>query len=769
MRTLSTRGGTFAVALAVAVLPAACRRSPEVAEPQTTPQPAAAENPDSSPGTRRMARRLATLTEHARQDPHGFMNHERAAALERPAPPTDPRERLTHELRLATELLRAGRTEDSIALLEDLRRRAGRHSDDPPNLRRNLRKRLATAYLRRGEQQNCLERHNVEACLLPISGAGVHRLQDGSRAAIAELLAWLRDDPGDLEARWLLNIAAMTVGEYPQEVPAQWLIPPSAFDSEYDLGRFRDAAPDLGIDAVGLAGGSVLEDFDGDGDLDLLVSSWGIDDPLRFFDNRGDGTYEERTKGAGLAGIVGGLNLIHADYDNDGRPDVLVLRGAWLARAGRQPNSLLRNRGIGPGGAVVFEDVTEAAGLLTFHPTQTAAWGDYDNDGRLDLFVGNESLGGRAHPCQLFRNNGAAADASGPGAVTFTEVAEQTGVAAGGYVKGVAWGDIDNDGWLDLYVSRLLEPNLLFHNRGASGELRFREVATSAGVTEPLHSFPVWFWDLDNDGRLDLFVSGYAGTYDGAGAAPVAADTLGLAHQAATPRLYRNAGPGSDGAGDPPVTFQDITVEAGLDQVLFAMGANFGDLDNDGFPDFYLGTGAPSFRALVPNRMFRNDRGRRFQDVTTSGGFGHLQKGHGIAFGDFDNDGDQDIYAAFGGAYSGDVYHNVLFVNPGHGNRWITLRLEGTTANRSAIGARLRLVVREPEGRREIHATVGTGGSFGSSSLQQEIGLGRATVIDTLEIRWPGGATEVFHDLAPGRILRIREGAGAPEEIIPTP
>jgi hypothetical protein len=257
--------------------------------------------------------------------------------------------------------------------------------------------------------------------------------------------------------------------------------------------------------------------------------------------------------------------------------------------------------------------------------------------------------------------------------------------------------------------------------------------------------------DYDNDGWLDLFVAGYEIDYLNADTEAVVAHYLGRETSEARPRLYRNLGDG---------TFEDRTAAAGLDRPLYAMGSNFGDLDNDGYPDLYLGTGTPSFEALVPNVMFRNEAGRRFQDVTTSGGFGHLQKGHGISFADLDNDGDQDVYAVMGGAYSGDVYQNVLFLNPGHDNRWVTLRLEGVSANRSAIGARIRLEVDTEAGQRTIHQTVSTGGSFGSNSLQQEIGLGRARRIRSVQIRWPGGKEpQELGPLEMDRIWRIQEGA----------
>jgi hypothetical protein len=498
-------------------------------------------------------------------------------------------------------------------------------------------------------------------------------------------------------------------------------------------------APLLGLDVVGLSGGGIMEDFDGDGYLDIMASSWGLRDPIRYFRNRGDGTFADRTEAAGLSGIVGGLNTCQADYDNNGYMDVLVLRGAWLDKEGYHPNSLLANQGEGR-----FVDTTEKAGLLTLHPTQTAAWGDFDNDGWVDLFVGNESRGEEIHPCELFRNQGDG---------TFVDEAVTAGLAVEGYVKAVVWGDYDNDGMLDLYISRLApdEPNLLLRNEGedATGRWHFADVSEEAGVTGPDYSFPTWFWDYDNDGWLDLFVAGFK-----ADVGDVAAAYLGLPHRADAPRLYRNNGDGS---------FADVTRAARLDVPLKAMGCNFGDLDNDGYLDCYIGTGDPDMASLVPNRMFRNKAGKTFQDVTTSGGFGHLQKGHAVAFGDIDHDGDQDVFAVIGGAFSGDVFQNVFFENPGHGNHWIKLKLQGRRSNRAAIGARIKIEVDTADGIRQIYATVTSGGSFGASSLRREIGLGQALAIRSLEITWPASRqVQVFADVAMDQILLIREGDPRP-------
>lgn len=693
------------------------------------------------PGPETIRESLRRLAEDPPEDSLMLGVAKRVARLRASAEPADPLQRAERLRLLSVELLRLGETEEAVRRAEELEALlAGELAGKAPEafVEQAARER-AVAYLRLGEQQNCVAHHNADSCLAPITGDGVHTDQRGSRAAIAEYRAILARRPDDLAARWLLNLALMTVGEWPEGAPEALRMPPASFASDYPLPRFRDIAPDLGLAVSSLAGGVVADDLDGDGYLDLMVSSYGPRDPVRFFRNERDGTFSERTRQAGLSDVTGGFNLAHADYDNDGDADVLVLRGAWLDAAGKIPSSLLENLGDGR-----FEDVTVRAGLYSPRPTLAAAWGDYDGDGLLDLYVGHETTdSGDPHPCELFRNRGDG---------TFEEVAAAAGVAAVGQIKGVAWGDPDEDGRPDLYVTRMDGPNLFFANAGKEedGAVVFHEVAASLDVEEPVHAFATWFWDFDNDGDQDLYVSGYQ--LDDEATDHVVADRLGLPTAGERPRLYRNDGEGG---------FSDATRETGLYQVMLPMAANFGDLDGDGWPDFYLGTGAPDYWALVPNRMFRNDRGRRFQDVTTAGGFGHVQKGHGIAFADLDNDGDQDVFEVMGGFYSGDRFQNALYENPGSGSAWVSLDLEGTRSNRSAIGARVAVRVAAPSGARAIYTTVSSGGSFGASALRRTIGLGDATAIETVEIRWPSGLVETLRGLEMRRFYRAREAEGA--------
>ena len=189
------------------------------------------------------------------------------------------------------------------------------------------------------------------------------------------------------------------------------------------------------------------------------------------------------------------------------------------------------------------------------------------------------------------------------------------------------------------------------------------------------------------------------------------------------------------------------------------MGSNFADFDNDGLLDMYLGTGEPSFATLIPNRMFKNVGGTRFSEITGTTGTGHLQKGHGVACGDWDRDGDIDLFVETGGAVNGDMFHDVLFQNPGQGNHWLTVKLIGKKTNRAAIGARIK-VVGIGEQPLTVYRHVSSGSSFGANPLQQTIGLAQSKQVAVLEIHWPtSGTTQVFRDIAVDQAIEVAEFA----------
>ena len=203
--------------------------------------------------------------------------------------------------------------------------------------------------------------------------------------------------------------------------------------------------------------------------------------------------------------------------------------------------------------------------------------------------------------------------------------------------------------------------------------------------------------------------------------------------------------------------FENNASKHGLDGPVLTMGANFGDLNNDGFLDFYLGTGQPDIAELVPNQMFLNNEGMKVNDITMTIGMGHLQKGHAISFADFDNDGDQDVFQQMGGAKKVDKFRDALYANPGFNNNWIKIRLEGVQSNRSAIGAKIKITL--DQGNQHIYRSINTGGSFGANSLQQHIGIGSITIIDELEIFWPTSNTrQTFRNIRPNQSIQIREG-----------
>lgn len=580
---------------------------------------------------------------------------------------------------------------------------------------------LGIAYLKLGEVENWIENRKPQSSIFPISPEGKFQRTSASENARKYFLTYLQDTPDDLEEKWLLNLTCMTLGKYPEAVPSEHRISLAPFESKDSIGQFQDVSAACGLNVFASAGGVIMDDFDNNGYLDLVFSDMDPCAGLRYFHNNGDGSFTERSAQAGLSDQLSGLNIVQGDYNNDGWLDIYVPRGSW-----RTPlrHSLLRNNGDG-----TFTDVTAQAGLGgVVTASQVAAWSDFDNDGFLDLFVGNENA-----PSQLFHNNGDG---------TFAEVGHIVGVDRIAFTKGATWGDFDNDGYPDLYVSNFSSENFLYHN---NRDGTFTDVARDLQVEKPIWSFPVWFFDYDNDGWLDLYVSGFI-----VSVTEVVTSYLTPPGRMETQKLYKNV---------KGTRFDDVTKEAGLERVVMTMGANFGDVDNDGFLDVYLGTGAPSYAALVPNILYLNRGGKYFSDITAASGTGSLQKGHGIAIGDIFNTGQPAIVVEQGGMGGGDKYYTALFRNPGTGNNWISIKLVGVKTNRSGLGARIKLTLEGPDhSSRCIYRDVNSGGSFGSSPLCQHIGLGKAARIDTLEVWWPTSNTrQVFQNVNSNQYIEIHE------------
>ncbi len=588
--------------------------------------------------------------------------------------------------------------------------------------------------LRRGETENCVMCRGESSCILPIVPAAVHTNPAGSRLAIRHFTEYLEAFPDDLAVRWLLNLAHMTLGEYPQKVDPRFRVPLDRYlKSEFDIGKFRDIGDRAKVNRFNLAGGAVMEDFDDDGLLDLAITTFDPVEHMAYYRNAGDGTFEDRTEPAGLTGQLGGKNLVQTDYNNDGRMDLFISRGAWYLLP--MPQSLLRNNGDG-----TFTDVTREAGLHEPVNSTCSRWADFDNDGWLDVFILGEK-----QPNRLYHNRGDG---------RFEEVTRKAGVVQDAklYCKGADWIDYDNDGFPDLFVNNLQGDAQLYHN---NRDGTFTDVTKAMGIDGPREGFSCWAWDYDNDGWLDIFATCYDLSLE-----DIVKGLIGQPHARLTNRLFRNVH---------GKRFEDRTKEAGLDSVFAAMGSNFGDFDNDGFLDFYLGTGATDLAALVPNRMFKNVAGLRFAEITASSGTGNLQKGHGVAFGDWDRDGDLDLFIEMGGAVNGDKYHNVLFQNPGQGNHWLTVKLVGKKTNRAAIGARIK-VVTAGDRPLTVHRHVSSGSSWGANPLQQHIGLGKADKVATLEVHWPtSGTTQVFRDVAANQAIEVTEFASDYRKLDSTP
>ena len=599
---------------------------------------------------------------------------------------------------------------------------------EPNNLEAMLQ--LGLAEFRLGEADKAAKRfENIIQNYRRHSGAyyylGVYHLRHGNlEKAVTNFKESLRLKPRDPETLWNLWTAYSQLGGYPADLPEEFKIKPwGGFVTPNSVGRdslFTDMAANLKMDKVDGGRGSAWGDYDNDGDEDIVAV--GTYQPHVLYRNNGNGTFTNVADQAGIADPRGGWGSLFADYDNDGFLDLYITRGGW---SGAAENTLYHNNGDG-----TFTDVAHTAGVADPQSSFCAAWADYDNDGFLDLYIADGVIGDGAANV-LYRNNGDG---------TFTNIAEIAGVANTGNSLGTAWGDYDKDGYIDLHVVNFGQSNVLYRN---NGDGTFTDVTSIAGMTLPVtDAFVTFFLDVDNDADLDIFISN-SGSFQ----AFIAGQITGAApHDGDRQVLYRNNGDG---------TFTDVTRESGLYHAFGAMGANFGDIDSDGYLDIYLATGAPQMGRLERDALFRNNGDGTFTDATLALGLGNIGKGHGVTFGDVDTDGDVDIYVPVGGAFIGDQWHNLFYQNTGTGNNWLTLKLVGVKSNRDGIGAKVTLRV----GDSVIYREVSGGCGFGSTnSLSLEIGLGKHTKVDTLEIVWPSGQVDTHRNLSVNQKRVITEG-----------
>lgn len=516
--------------------------------------------------------------------------------------------------------------------------------------------------------------------------------------------------------------------------------------------------------------GVALFDADNDGDLDLyLVHSAPFprrsgqltdrlyrNDLTRGADGQAKLRFVEITKDSGITPQGYGMGVATGDFDNDGWIDL------YLTNYG--PDQLLRNRGVGDNGKITFEDVTAKRHPGNGRWSISASFVDLDRDGWLDLYVANyvsfdpmtqircrNSLGGpdycgplgfASEPDSLFRNRGDG---------TFEDASHIVGIAEKvGNGLGVIAADFDGDGWTDLYVANDQQPNHLWRHRGTD-ELHFENSALLAGVGlnregKAEASMGVDAGDIDGDGDLDLFLTHLNGE---------------------TNTLYTNQGEG---------LFGDSTISLGLaipSRPWTGFGTGFFDFDGDGWLDLFVGNGAVTAREdlLVgkdpfpfhqPNQLYRNLEGQGFEDVTDSGGaaFELSEVTRGAAFGDLDNDGDTDIVLLNN---RGPV--RLLLNEVGQRNPWLGLRLLDAKGRRDQLGAEVEVVL---PGGRTLWRRVHTDGSYASANDPRVlVGLGTASGIQEVKVRWPDGQRESFNALAPGRYHTVLQGTGITLERLP--
>jgi enediyne biosynthesis protein E4 len=534
---------------------------------------------------------------------------------------------------------------------------------------------------------------------------------------------------------------------------------------------FRDVAHKAGIDAVPptefqrkyllemMGGGVALFDCDNDGKLDILTVNdssvdgflLGGDLMVSLYHQDASDRFSDITLKSGLTTRGWGMGIAIGDFDNDGLPDIYV--------TGYGHNVLYRNLGN-----CKFQDVTERAGVSGGGFSVGVAWADYDRDGNLDLFVsryvntdieylpqpGRKNFGYKGLAIEIPLPHDGQADLlyHNRGDGTFEEVSAKAGVSNPGKQlgMGVVWADYDNDGWPDLFVTNDMGPNFLFRNKH-DGTFEDLGVATTVAVGEEgdyLGNMAGDFADISHDGTLGLLITRYA-------------------HQPLS--LYHNDL--TQGG------FVDDTYTSGLgraDRNKTRWGAGFADFDNDGWNDILVANGnfTPVIdslpadpRYLEPVQLFRSNGNSTYSELSDVSGLneGELKSRRGTAFGDINNDGNIDV-----------VMYNVgtppsLFLNETKTlNHRVLFRLVGTRSNKGAIGARVTVTTSSSSGATNQIGEVRGGGSYLSSNDQRlHFGLGNATVITRIQIRWPGGLVENLNDVPADAIYTLVEGRGITE------
>lgn len=604
---------------------------------------------------------------------------------------------------------------------------------------------LGMALMRQAEVENCLRpavdpafgarpRRHQRFCTLPVVTR--HQRRDLALEA-ADVFERLLDehDPEDRLYRWLLNFNYMTVGGFPDRVPARYRIDTPFIDTFYGETRriqekryarleFVDRASELGIDTYDTGRGVVVEDFDRDGYLDIVTG--GAFHWLHYYRNVGGESFEELTDEAGLGGVTQPFILSGADYDNDGWVDLFVARPF-------DRYMLFRN----VGGR--FVEVTEETGLLAAKQevevaaSWVSAWGDIDLDGDLDLFLAQWGMqvpfvrGLLARPrmdSRLFLNR---VDETG----RFDDVTGAWGLAevvADQYFVGANFGDYDNDGDLDLFLSSPTGyATTLLENLGGS----FRPADL---IDRRERGFFSAFVDVDHDGRLDIFQGGFSDARTST-EMTVFGENLER-YTSGHSTILRQTEEGR---------FEERNDFFSGDMPMATMGVSYGDLDLDGCFDFYLGTGNPESWFVLPNLMYLGERdGRRctgrMDNISMLEGFGTIQKGHSPVFFDFDEDGDQDVYSSLGGMWPTDAWPNQMFVNESDlaGAAWVKVRLRGRWTNRFGVGARITVEAEAPDGSPIVRrAQMDNKTGFGSAPYLAHVGLLDAERIRAIEVYWP--------------------------------